>query len=308
MVKFGIRNGVQRFRCRVCRRTLSDAPENPLVNLRVPFEKAVQVVSLLCESTGIRACERLTGLNRRTVLNILKVAGQKAADFMDEKIQNVRAEWVQSDEINSFVYCKQRNADENDTERGDQYTFLSVDRRSKLIINWLVGKRTRENADIFMRDLRRRVPIRFNLTTDGWRIYSGYDGAVLSAMGTDIDYATETKRFAPKETFLPRRLIGIKKRSWIGNPDMKMATTCHAERTNLSVRLFTRRFTRCTLGYSKLLDHHKLAVALFIWHFNFARKHGAYGVTPAYAAGIAGKEPMKIEDLFNRKASESSTN
>src|ERR1700690_285675 len=97
--------------------------------------------------------------------------------------------------------------------------------------------------------------------------------------------------------FLPRRLIGIKKRSWIGNPDMQMATTCHAERTNLSVRLFTRRFTRCTLGYSKLLDHHKLAVALFIWHFNFARKHGAYGVTPAYAAGIAGKEPMKIEDL-----------
>jgi hypothetical protein len=60
--------------------------------------------------------------------------------------------------------------------------------------------------------------------------------------------------------------------------------------------------------YSKLLDHHRLAVRLFIWHFNFARKHSAYGVTPAYAAGIAGKEPMKIEDLFNWKASESSTN
>ncbi|HEX3856897.1 MAG TPA: hypothetical protein VHY30_06345 [Verrucomicrobiae bacterium] len=42
MVKFGIRKGIQRYRCRVCRRTLSDAPENPLVSLRVPFEKAVQ--------------------------------------------------------------------------------------------------------------------------------------------------------------------------------------------------------------------------------------------------------------------------
>src|SRR6267154_1595200 len=70
-------------------------------NLRVPFEKAVQVVSLLCESTGIRACERLTGLNRRTVLNILKVAGEKAAEFMDERIRDVRAEWIQADEIHS---------------------------------------------------------------------------------------------------------------------------------------------------------------------------------------------------------------
>lgn len=62
------------------------------------------------------------------------------------------------------------------------------------------------------------------------------------------------------------------------------------------------------LRYSKLLDHHRLAVALFIWHFNFARKHGAYGVTPAYAAGIAGKEPMKIEDLLKWKNTELSAN
>jgi hypothetical protein len=56
---------------------------------------------------------------------------------------------------------------------------------------------------------------------------------------------------------------------------MDNATTAHAERTNLSVRLFNRRFTRCTLGYSKKLENLKHAFALFAWHFNFCRKHGA---------------------------------
>src|SRR5207302_8850038 len=49
----------------------------------------------------------------------------------------------------------------------------------------------------------------------------------------------------------------------------------HVERTNLSVRLFTRRFTRLTLGYSKKLANLKHAVALFVAHFNFCRKHSA---------------------------------
>jgi IS1 family transposase len=267
----------------------------------VPFEKAVQVISLLCESTGIRACERLTGLNRRTVLNILEMAAQKAVAFMDAKVRNLSAEWIQADGVHTIVYSKQQNTPEGFEERGEQYTFLSIDRRSKLIINWLVGKRTRENAEYFLMDLKSRVANRFQLTTDNWTIYSGVNGAVRAIMGNETDYATETKYFAKPDQFIPRKLIGIRRRRWIGNPDMKMATTSHAERTNLSVRLFNRRFTRCTLGYSKKLENLKHAVALFVWHFNFVRVHGAYGVTPAFAAGIALKEPMTIADLLNWK-------
>ena len=77
-----------------------------------------------------------------------------------------------------------------------------------------------------------------------------------------------------------------------------MATTCHAERTNLSLRLFNRRFTRCTLGYSKKLENLRYAVALFVWYFDFARKNGAHGFTPAFAAGVAPKEPMTIKELL----------
>jgi len=52
------------------------------------------------------------------------------------------------------------------------------------------------------------------------------------------------------------------------------------------VRLFTRRFTRLTLGYSKKLQNLKYAVALFVAHFNFCRVHSAHKQTPAMAAGL----------------------
>ena len=78
---------------------------------------------------------------------------------------------------------------------------------------------------------------------------------------------------------------------------MKLATTCHCERTNLSVRTFTRRFTRYTIGYSKKLDNLRHAVALFIWHFNFVRVHSAHGQTPAQAVGLTEKA-LTITELL----------
>ncbi|HSY10273.1 MAG TPA: hypothetical protein VK840_05095, partial [Candidatus Dormibacteraeota bacterium] len=109
--------------------------------------------------------------------------------------------------------------------------------------------------------------------------------------GTEIDYATETKVFGriPKpfsRYYNPLVVVGIKRQRRIGNADLTMATTCHAERTNLSVRTFSRCFTRSTIGYSKTVENLRHAVAMFVCHFNFCRKHSAHGKTPAQAAGL----------------------
>jgi len=64
------------------------------------------------------------------------------------------------------------------------------------------------------------------------------------------------------------------------------------------VRLFNRRFTRLTLGYSKKLANLKLSVALLVAHFNFCRVHSAHGQTPAMAAGLA-NHVWSIEELLN---------
>lgn len=287
---------MQRYRCTRCAKTFSE--KQPLQGLRIEPEKVAQCTHLLVEGVGIRACERLTGLSRETVLNVLKVAGEQCARIMDEKIENLNCKRVAADEMYAFVYCLQKHVDPLfKDEHGAFYTFLSTDPESKLVINSLVGKRTKESADDFLMDLKARVPNRFQLTTDAWNIYAEPNGAVRRIFGNTVDYATETKVFSKNGPFEKRRVSKIIRREKIGNPDLNLATTCHLERTNLSVRIFNRRHTRCTLGYSKTLDNLKHSVAMFLAHFNFCRAHASLKVkateteqakeqTPAMAAGL----------------------
>jgi transposase-like protein len=293
---------VQRYQCNRCGKTFSES--QPLDGLRVDFKQACQVVHLACESMGIRAIERLTGLHRDTVLSILAQAGEKAARFLDEKIREVKASWIEVDEIHSFIF--QKDNDNENPEIGEMFTYLSMDTSSKLIINSLVGKRNSANTVDFMEDLKGRMGCRFQLTTDAYSGYhrgpDGNGGAVGSVFGGEVDYATETKIFNTDKRTLPMyqapALIGIKRIPRRGNPDMDLATICHCERLNLSVRTFTRRFARKCLGFSKKLENHKHAVSLFAFHFNFCRKHSAHGRTPAVAANLTDHQ-WTIEEMLS---------
>ena len=257
---------------------------------------------------GIRAVQRFTGLHQETVLNILETAGQKAAAFLDANVRNVRSEYVQVDELVCFVKTKEQNTDEGDMEHGNFFTHLSVCRQSKLIVNFLVSKRSWKDSLDFMRDLRDRMAGRFTLTTDGLRAYVGKNGVVRTAFGETIDYASEVKVFAERPAgmyvFLKRNpciVKAIKRKARIGNPDLKMSTTCHVERMNLSLRQLNRRYARLTLGYSKKLDNLKYAIALFVWHFNYCRIHSAHKQTPAQAAGLTDRV-WTIADLLTATA------
>jgi hypothetical protein len=261
--------------------------------MRVDFDKACQVVHLLCEGMGIRAVSRFSGLDTKTVMSILPEAGQKAANFLDAKVRNVRAEYVQADELCCTVKTKEQNTDEDDLEHGNFFTHLSVCRDSKLIVNFLVSKRTWNDSFNFMCDLKSRMSGRFTLVTDGLPAYVGKNGVVVQTFGNTIDYASEVKVFNAKPAgmyvFLKRnerKVKAIRRRARIGSPDLKMSTTCHAERTNLSVRQFNRRYARLALGYSKTLENLRHSTALFIWHFNFCRIHSAHGQTPAQASNL----------------------
>jgi transposase-like protein len=146
---------VQRYQCNRCGKTFSD--KQPLDGLRVDFKQACNVVHLLCEGMGIRAIERFTRLHRDTVLSILEMAGEKCARMLDEKVRDVKSQFVQVDEVHGFVFSKAQNTEIGDVERGDQFTYLSMDRDSKLIINSFVGKRNGENTLAFMQDLKSRM-------------------------------------------------------------------------------------------------------------------------------------------------------
>jgi hypothetical protein len=57
-----------------------------------------------------------------------------------------------------------------------------------------------------------------------------------------------------------------------------------------------RRFTRLTNAFSKKLDNHLHALALYFFHYNFCRQHKSLRTSPAQAAGVT-DELLSIERL-----------
>jgi len=308
--KFGtyLREGVkiQRFKCKSCGDVFSDTSARPLLNLRVPFDQALRVVGLLVEGMGIRAASRVTGLHQQTVLNILETVGAKCASLLDRRVRGVSGAVIECDELYSYVGCRPENASRSDPNRGDIFGFVATDRNTKLIVSFLLGKRTKANAVDFIQDLRGRVTGAPQISTDGLNHYCApRTGAIRQVFGNDVTYGIEIKTLSSDEgmpgRYTPAKVTGVRRIKCIGNPESRTIGTSRIERLNLSMRHFNKRFARATPCYSKKIENHRHAFALFAAHFNFCRCHSSLknGVarTPATASGLTDR-PWTIEELL----------
>ena len=123
---------------------------------KLPVSKRVQILSLLCEGTSMRAVSRLTDVSINTVSKLLVDAGRLCAAFHDDQVRGVKARRVQVDEIWSFTYAKAKNvatAKKAPEGAGDTWTWTGLDADSKLIVSWLVGPRDAGSAFTFASDL-----------------------------------------------------------------------------------------------------------------------------------------------------------
>ena len=265
---------------------------------KLPVAKRAQILNMLVEGSSMRSITRVVGVSLNTVTRLLVEAGEACADYHDKVVRDVPASRVECDERWSFCYAKAKNVGHATAApggAGDVWTWTGIDRDSKLIISWTVSPgRGSEYAIDLMDDLRSRLANRVQLTTDGHRAYLE---AVEGAFGGDVDYGELVKVYGPasgpeaQRRYSPAECIGTTKMPIVGLPDLASISTSIVERHNLTTRMSVRRFTRLTNAFSKKIENHCHAAALYAVWYNFCRPHKTLkGDTPAMAAGLTDRE------------------
>ena len=240
----------------------------------LPIEKARFAADLLVEGNSIRSTARMTGLQISTVSTLLTQLGADCSDLLRSRIQNMDVNHLELDEIWTFVHKKQKRVKPDDPNTvGDAYCYIALERWTKLILAWHLGKRDEINTCRFILKVREATSSkRFQISTDGW---PAYEYAIERGLSDRASYGRIVK------VNHPGRVEAV-----FGNPDIDEIETTFIERYNGTLRQWCKRMTRKTYAFSKKWDKLEAALGLGFAHYNFCRIHRTLRVTPAMAAGL----------------------
>jgi IS1 family transposase len=265
---------------------------------------------MLLEGTSIRSVERLTGVNRNTIMSLLVRIGERCHRLLEETVCGIAVEDVQADEIWAFIGCKEKTWMRNNYAEyfGDAYCSAAIERSTKVIISWHLGKRSPADTELFAEKLSKATSGRFQLTTDG---FTPYRTAIPSELGTRVDFAQLVKVYGypdgDEKRYSPPEVISTAIVPCCGNPDSDKICTSHVERSNLTIRMTIRRLTRLTNAFSKKWENHEAALALFFVFYNFCRPHQMLtekmerSYSPAMKAGLT-DHVWSVGELLRRMA------
>jgi IS1 family transposase len=275
---------------------------------RLSLDARAAIVTGLIEGNSIRSISRMTGRSQNTIMKLLVELSEACVRHHDAVARNLTTTRVECDEVHSSVGCKARNVPKAKSPESirDVWTWVGLDSDSKFAVSWLVGDRDFDAAVAFMKDLAGRLASRVQITTDG---HKAYLAAVERAFGWGrADFAVLQKIYGrpttPESQYSPPVCIGTRKEWVMGNPVEELVSTSYVERSNASLRLRCRRFSRLTLAFSRKLQNHATAVSLHYFTSNFCFPHRTltqrhpmhYPTTPAMALGLA-REPWTVKDV-----------
>lgn len=272
------------------------------------IDERVRILNCLIEGMSVRATSRVTGAAKGTILRLIRTVGPACAALMDRYFVGLSCNQIQMDECWAFVRAKDATLPKSEKvegEEGSVWTWIATCRDSKLIIDYAIGERSIDVAKPFLARVAQRLNHRVQITTDGFKTYMT---AILDAFKHgSVDYAMEIKEYGSDvndenattgRKYSPPRLKAWDKEVKLGSPDLDRASTSHAERVFLSLRMENRRFTRLTNAHSKKVEYHRAMFAIWCFYYNMIRKHSTLrGQTPAMAAGIT-QHPFTMRDLL----------
>ena len=110
----------------------------------------------------MRSIERTEGVSINTITKLLDAAGKACSRYHDDTVRKIpgKRRNIQCDEVWSFVYAKQKRADEVDPwdVAGTVWTWTALDADSKLLVSYLVSPhRDTESAARLLTDLAGRL-------------------------------------------------------------------------------------------------------------------------------------------------------
>ena len=239
------RSGLQRYRCVECGTTFTEAYEKPLGNMTIPMDWAALALQLLIEGASVHVTERIMGLHRDTILKLLVTAGDECEKRLGRLLVSVPVRDVGRDEIWGFVQKKEGHKlpeEARDRGTGEACTFVAIERSTKIVLDFALGRRSKSATDVFIEGLQAATaPGRLQIATDG---VAPYVGAVVDALGGRVDFAQFIKVYAsPRDggqRYSPAEVVDTGVVPVNGSPGPRRIFASIVERQNLTMRMQIR--------------------------------------------------------------------
>ena len=286
----------QRYRCTVCRGTLSTNTATAYHGLRCTRQEFDQVASLRVEGMSISATARVTGHSRNTIARWLERASTAAKRFNHRMVRGFDLIELQADELCTFIGRKSNII----------WLFATIEVSSRVWAGSVLGRRSDRNARAVINHVvrRGRVVGCSLIATDGFEYYLG---AVARLFGPACVYGQVLK------TRRNNRVIRVERRVKIGtanrlkaalwaSEDSETLNTSFVERLNLTIRQASAYLRRRSPCHARDADQLRSHVELVRCHYNFVRPHRALRFgretrTPAMQAGLVSTR-LALSDIF----------
>jgi len=276
--------------CRTCKKCFSERKGTVLEHSRLSTEKATSIMEHLREGCGIRGTGRLVKVSSNTVMRYARLAGDHATKLHDELVAvSPRTREVQLDEKWAFAYKKEAHCNPDEKTCGDNWDHTAIDTESRLLVSIVPGKRTGEQCQKVVDEVKKRTDGRTDLliTSDEHAPYKtaiehAYasetqqsDGSTQRVMPKDLCYATLNK------TREGGRVINIVNALVFGTLTVLLMfllrsivsttiNTSFVERHNSTDRNQNARKGRKTMRFSKDWNRHNAMTYFVAYSYNFS--------------------------------------